>query len=42
MHTASEWSTILTEAGFTQITISKLPARRGIPDPLMMEAVREE
>jgi len=40
IYTAGEWRTILSESGFAQIKITRLPARCWIPNPLVMRAVK--
>jgi len=40
IYTAGEWRTILSESGFAQIKITRLSARRWIPNPLVMRAVK--
>jgi ubiquinone/menaquinone biosynthesis C-methylase UbiE len=40
IYTAGEWRTMLSESGFAQIKITRLPARRWIPNPLVMRAVK--
>lgn len=39
MYTASGWSSLLQDAGFSRIRISNLPGRRLMPQPLIAKAV---